>query len=193
MTTYDRLMHLLGAVCLGFLGLSANPGIYAHLPWWLIAAASVVGFAVQATTMPAVNRPVAIASSADANMAAARTTGTSTVTPLVGLFLVLALGLTSCTKNPPGAPPTPVGTFGNCTTDALRTASEGILAEVTTALATGDYVAELQRLAVTFGAAEVGCAVDLIIAEFRAKALRSDDTQVAVVLTHAEAWRLANP
>jgi hypothetical protein len=31
------------------LGLSANPGVYAHLPWWLIAVATVVAFACGAT------------------------------------------------------------------------------------------------------------------------------------------------
>ena len=109
------------------------------------------------------------------------------------LLLGLALGLTSCAKNPPGAPPTPVGTFGHCTTEALRTASEGILGDVTTALATGDYVSAVNALAVRFGTAEVGCAIDLVIAEFRAKAARSNDQQVALVLQHAQAWRLANP
>jgi hypothetical protein len=82
MTTYDRLMHLLGLIALGMLGLSANPGVYAHLPWWLIAVATVVAFATQASTMPVVNRPVAIASSAVTNAAAVRDTGTTpTVTP----------------------------------------------------------------------------------------------------------------
>jgi hypothetical protein len=82
MTTYDRIAHLLGLIALGLLGLSASPSIYSHLPWWLMATASVVAFATQASTMPVVNRPVAIASSAATNAAVARDTGTTpTVTP----------------------------------------------------------------------------------------------------------------
>lgn len=57
MTTYDRVAHFIGLCCLGLLGLSANPDIYKHLPWWLIAAASVVGFAIQASTNPVMNKP----------------------------------------------------------------------------------------------------------------------------------------
>ncbi len=112
-------------------------------------------------------------------------------------WLLLLAGLVAacakCATVPPGAPPTPVTTFAGCTSDALRAASEGILGEVTTALATGDYVSALAQLATTFGTAEVGCAVDLVIAEFKQKAARSPDAQVALVLKNAQAWRLANP
>ena len=110
----------------------------------------------------------------------------------VGCFsLCLALAV-ACGTVGTGVP-TPIGTFGHCTTTALTTASEGILGDVTTALATGDYEAAIAALATKFGADEVGCAVDLVIAEFTAKASRTNDTQTAVILAHAQAIRAANP
>lgn len=87
----------------------------------------------------------------------------------------------------------PVTTFGHCSTQALETAAQSILGRVTTALATGDYVDQLAALATEVGGAEVGCAVDLVIAEFTVKAARTDDTEVNVILVHAQAWRGSNP
>lgn len=187
LTIYDKVAHLMGMLALGLItvaGAMSTPDaagvVHNPIPGWLMIVASVIAFATGATTKPVMNRP---------------TVGEAVEKAKIGVVLLLglSLGLTACTKNPPGAPPTPAGTFGHCTTDAIRTASQGILGEVTTALVTGDYVGELNKLAVTFGTAEVGCAVDLVIAEFRAKAARSDDTEVAVVLVHAQAWRLSNP
>lgn len=94
----------------------------------------------------------------------------------------------SCAHSSP-----PVTTFGNCTTDALRTASESILGDVTSALATGDYTTALANLATQFGSAEVGCAVDLIIAEFTTKSQLNGDAETNLVLQHAIAWRAAHP
>ena len=82
MTQYDRIMHTLGLASISLLGLSASPDLYKHLPWWLLVLASVVAGVAAASTMPVVNRPVAIASSAATNAAVVRDTGTTpTVTP----------------------------------------------------------------------------------------------------------------
>jgi hypothetical protein len=87
----------------------------------------------------------------------------------------------------------PVATFGHCTTAALEEAGKGLVGRVMTALATADYVEQLGALSVQFGAAELGCAVDLAIAELHVKASRSDDHLVATMLGRAQAWREANP
>lgn len=87
----------------------------------------------------------------------------------------------------------PVTAFGHCTTAALMKSSQGILGNVMTALATGQYVGELAQLATTFGAAEVGCAVDLAIAELRDQASAGNDAQVVLMLSRGQAWRGSNP
>jgi hypothetical protein len=108
-------------------------------------------------------------------------------------YLLLALALAGCPPAGNGPTPTPIGTFGHCSSAAVRNTAEGILGDVVTALATGDYVAALAKLGAKFGAAEVGCAVDLAIAEFSAKAQRSPDAQTRLILDRAHAWRGANP
>lgn len=109
------------------------------------------------------------------------------------LLVTLAGCATGITPTPttPGTPSTE--TFGSCSTDAIKTAAEGIFGDVTTALATGQYEAEVTKLLVTYSAAEIGCAVDLIAAQFTKKAEMTSDTETQVVLVHARAWRQAHP
>jgi hypothetical protein len=104
-------------------------------------------------------------------------------------WLIALAGLCACCAHATG----PVVAFGHCTTAALRTAADSILGRVMTALAQGDYVDELAALAKEVGADEVGCAVDLAIAELTGKAARSNDSTVAAMLAHAQAWRGSNP
>lgn len=110
-------------------------------------------------------------------------------------ILVFALAVSGCTltKAPVDGGTTPGVAFGHCTSSALTTSAEGILGDVTTALATGDYVGGVAALATKFGTAEVGCAIDLVIAEFSAKASRTNDAQVGVILAHAQSIRKDNP
>lgn len=168
MTLYDRIAHTIGAAALGLLGASAS----GHVPGWLIILASVVAFATGVTTNPVVGPQKPASSSAVLNL----------------LFIGTVALCASCAHAA-----LPVTTFGHCSTAALETAAQGILGRVTTALATGDYVDQLATLAAEVGGAEVGCAVDLVIAEFSAKAARTDDTEVNVILAHAQAWRGSNP
>lgn len=106
-------------------------------------------------------------------------------------FLIALAGLcAACAHVPPGGP---VTSFGHCTTDALRKAGNSLLGRVMTALATGDYTDELAKLAKQVGADEVGCAVDLAIAQLTGMHAYSPDPVVRVMLERAQAWRGANP
>jgi hypothetical protein len=104
------------------------------------------------------------------------------------VLLASALALFACATVPP-----PVTAFGHCTSAAMRNTSQGIVGHVMTALATGDYVAELAKLAGKFGGDLVGCAVDLVIAELTDQAHASSDPIVSTLLDRAQAWRGANP
>jgi len=117
-------------------------------------------------------------------------------------FLVVFTAAPSCattsgtggaggTNGAGGATPTQV--FGTCSTDALKKTGESLIGRITTALATGDYEAEVAKLLTSYTAAEIGCAIDLVASEFTKKAARTNDTETQVVLVHARAWRQAHP
>lgn len=110
--------------------------------------------------------------------------------------LVILAGLCcSCatTAHAPDGGASPVTTFGHCSSEALTHAAAGILGRVMTALSTGDYVGQLAAIATEVGAGEVGCAVDLAIAELSGMHAASPDAQVATMLSRAQAWRGSNP
>jgi hypothetical protein len=110
------------------------------------------------------------------------------------MLIILAGLCAACrTVNTPDGGTSPGAAFGHCTSDALTKAGQGILGRVMTALATGDYVGQLAVLATQFGVAEVGCAVDLAIAELHGMHTASPDPMVATMLERAQAWRGANP
>lgn len=108
------------------------------------------------------------------------------------LVFLLAAVLSACATVPPGSPPTPVSTFDTCSSTALKTAAEGILGQVTTALATGDYEAELAILAAKYTTAEVICAVQLAVDEFKAKAAAGTDKLAATELANGQAYLQAH-
>lgn len=99
------------------------------------------------------------------------------------LILLAAL---SCATVPPGTPPPPVTTFDTCSDSALATAAKGILGAVTTALATGDPEAALVPLVVQTSAAEVLCAVQLVVGELKMKA--AADPLAATMLANGNAY-----
>lgn len=178
-TTYDRVMHLLGALSLGVLGLSANPDFYKHLPWWVMAGASIIAFVVQTTTMPAADRPDTIAKVAATNA-------------IKGLpvVLLLAAGLALMTGCPPTPPPgtaaTPVQTFDACSTDNIKSAGISHLGDVARATLTGDYIGALAVLATTYGIPEIRCAVQLFVDTTARKAAM--DTTAQLQRERAQAW-----
>lgn len=101
--------------------------------------------------------------------------------------VILCLFLAACATTGTG----PVATFDNCSSAAGQAAASGLLGQVTTALATGDYEAELAKLVATYGAAEVICAVQLAVAELQKKAA-SNDPLVGVELTNGNAYLKAH-
>lgn len=111
------------------------------------------------------------------------------------LLIALAGLCAACaTTATPDGGTSPATTFGHCTTDALKKSGEGLLGQVMTALATGDYVSALAQLGTTFGTAEVGCAVDLAVAELHGlHGAAPDEVTVTTMLNRAQAWRGANP
>lgn len=104
------------------------------------------------------------------------------------ILIALAGLCAACAHVPPS-----VTAFGHCTTDALARAGNSILGRVMTAIASGDYAAELDKLGVQLGRDEVGCAVDLAIAQLTGMHAYSPDPVVRVMLERAQAWRGANP
>jgi hypothetical protein len=86
------------------------------------------------------------------------------------LALIVLTLLLGCATVPPGTPATPVTTFDACSNTALKTAAQSILGAVTSALATGDPEGALAVLAGQTSAAEVLCAVQLVVAELQTKA-----------------------
>lgn len=87
----------------------------------------------------------------------------------------------------------PLQKFGHCTTNAIEAAAVGEEQEARTDLASGDYAALLDTLAVRIGFDEAACAVDLVIDELTHQRMASSDQTVAVMLKRAQAWRGAHP
>ena len=103
--------------------------------------------------------------------------------------VILCLFLAACATTGTG----PVSTFDNCSTAAGQAAATSILGAVTTALATGDYEAQLALLAAKYTASEVVCAVQLAVAELQKKADAAASTAevdplVATSLAHGKAY-----
>lgn len=171
MTLYDRITHALGLAASGLLGAQATGLAPAgYIPVWLLIVAWVIATVAQTTTAKMVGRDAA----------------------RVVLPLLFAVALVSgCPHNGPG--PSPVKVFGHCVSDALTRAGQSVLGHVMTALAQGDYVAELAALGAQFGGDVVGCAVDLAIDELRGQFFASRDPGVQTLLERAQAWRGANP
>lgn len=93
--------------------------------------------------------------------------------------------------------PSPGTTFKNCSTQALETAAQQILGDVTAAIATSNYVAILAGLVTQYGAAEVACAVELAVNELQKRVDATPSTQAVdpVLLTqisNGKAWLASN-
>lgn len=104
--------------------------------------------------------------------------------------ILILFATLSCATVPPGTPATPVSTFYACSDTAMKTAANGILGAVATALATGNPEAALATLAASTSAAEVLCGVQLVVAELQTKA--SADKLAATELANGEAYLKAH-
>jgi hypothetical protein len=171
MTTYDKIMHSLGLACIGLLGLSSNPDIYKHLPWWLMAVASVVAFVAQSSTMPLTNRPVGIAQAAANNA-----TKVGALVLLVGFLGAFTACPPSSTTPGPGtagsldAGPTPVANFDACSEKVIQDKAIGLIGLIAQATVGGDYMEALETLGVKYGVPEIECAAQLFVDTMKRKA-----------------------
>lgn len=104
--------------------------------------------------------------------------------------LVFFLALAGCATTNSNGTPTPIGTFDACSDTALKTAAEGILGQIATALSTGDYEAQLAILVGQTSAAEVLCGVQLAVNEFGAKA--AVDSLAAFELANGKSYLAAH-
>ena len=104
-------------------------------------------------------------------------------------------GLVNTPTNPDGGAadgPTAFERFGTCTTDVIKDRANGLLDDVASAVATGDYKTQLKNLAVSAGWAEAKCAVDLFI-DMMTGRKASADALAAAQLQRAQDWRAENP
>lgn len=102
--------------------------------------------------------------------------------------LILTLFFAACATGGTG----PVATFDKCSSQAGQDAAKSILGAVTTALATGDYEAQLALLVAKYGSAEVICAVQLAVSELQKKAA-SGDKLIGTELANGQAYLAAHP
>lgn len=101
-------------------------------------------------------------------------------------------GALACATVPPGTPPTPGTTFDACSADVLKGA-EALVGQVATDLLTENYEALILTLGGGVLTPELRCAVQLAVADFSAKAERSNDVEVTIGATHGRMFLAAHP
>jgi len=183
-TTYDKAMHSLGLACISLLGLSANPELYKHLPWWLMVLATVLAAVSQSSTMPLVSRPIGIAKAMADN--ATRATSLLVLVTFLGAFTACPPATTTPTGNTAGGGPTPVQTFDACSEKVIQDKGIGLLGLVAQATLGGDYMGALATLAAKYGEPEVLCAVQLFVDTMQRKAAM--DATAMSQREHAKAY-----
>jgi hypothetical protein len=172
MTTYDKIMHTVGLIALGLLGLSSNPSIYSHLPWWLMALASVTAFATQVSTMPVTDRPVGMAK-AMASSNAGKVASLVLLLSFLGAFTACPPSSTTPGGNTAGsldAGPTPVANFDACSEKVIQDKTIGLIGLIAQATVGGDYMEALETLGVKYGVPEIECAAQLFVDTMKRKA-----------------------
>lgn len=106
--------------------------------------------------------------------------------PAAFLLALLSVSMAVPACHPSPNPTTPGGAFVDCTRAAVKDSAQGLLGNVATALATGDYAAELAKLIGRFGRDEVTCAVQFFVDSLHRKA--AYDALAATELKNGEAW-----
>ena len=119
-----------------------------------------------------------------------------------GLLVVgiaaLVSGCTATTSTGGGTTPVSPGTtFKNCSSTAAVQAAQSILSDVTTALATGNYIAALATLVTQYGSAEVACAVELAVNEVQSRldntpTTAAPDPLLLTEISNGKSWLATN-
>jgi hypothetical protein len=184
-STYDRIMHTLGLASVALIGASIQ---YPQtIPVWLVIVALVISGIAQVSTMPVTARP-------DTIIKAARSGGGGVLPVFVICFLIG--GLTACPPAAtPGATPTSVQTFDECTDNVVEGKAIALLGLVSQATL-GDSAtssAALTALAVEYGWPEIRCAVQLFTSMIERKAAL--DTTAELQRERALMWltRIEHP
>lgn len=127
--------------------------------------------------------------------------------PTAAIILAVAVatgGSSGCwlTKPPPISPTAPDGgfadasagqTFVDCSQTALHDAYLGILPDIETALATGNYVGGLAALVTQYGLAEVECGVAWVVDKANGMAQTTADPVQLTEANNGRAWLAAHP
>jgi len=98
--------------------------------------------------------------------------------------LLVALVVVGCAHVPP-----PVVAVGECTSQAVAPQVQAIIADISSALATGDYVAELTDIVTKVGLDVVNCAVQEVLHSLGAqRAAAPDDALLITMQAHGNGW-----
>lgn len=111
---------------------------------------------------------------------------------LAFVIVFAVFGCSPATTARPSDGTTPVQRFKACTTDSVKDKASHLLDDVASAVATGDYDAQLKSLATRETMDVAKCAVDLFIDSMTGRKAEADEL-AAVELARAQAWRQANP
>ena len=88
-----------------------------------------------------------------------------------------------------GGIPGPVVAVGECTSAAVAPQVQEIIADVSSALATGDYVAMLTAIVAKVGMDVVNCAIQEVLHSVGAqRAVAPDDQLLVTMQAHGNAW-----
>jgi len=119
---------------------------------------------------------------------------------MLPLLFVGALGLTSCSKLPPSIK-TAIDVAKNCSVEAVQAAGVDLIPDVETALASGQWEAELLKLVADFVSAGVACGLEAVNSSVtRVGSMAAADAQIArmdalasMKAEHAKAWLAKHP
>ena len=103
------------------------------------------------------------------------------------IALLLVLVVAGCKSG--GGVPGPVVAVGECTSAAVAPQVQDIIADISTALATANYLALLEALVASAGMDVVNCAVQEVLHSAGAqRAAAPDDALLVTMQAHGNAW-----
>ena len=103
------------------------------------------------------------------------------------ISLLFVLVFAGCKSG--GGVPGPVVAVGECTSAAVAPQVQSIIADVASALATGDYLAGLKAIAAMVGIDVVNCAVAEVVHSIGLqRSAAPDDALLVTMQAHGNAW-----